>query len=131
MQLSKSHAREYLLPELPEVFWAYLAGFVDGEAHIRKYVVRKTSIGFNYSFELTIAQNRENGGKEIFEWFQRELGAGTIRFRKLEKQEKDVFYFDIRHRKALIKIFPKLIPYSLVKRTRIQLLLDDMKRLYE
>ena len=130
MQLSKSHTVPYTLPVLDETFWAYLAGLVDGEAHIRRYFVRKTSIGNNYGYEMCIAQNRENGGKEIFEWLQKKLGVGRIRRRKLEKPEKDVFYFTIAQRIALEAIWRKILPFTHIKTGKIKEMLNYIERVY-
>ena len=133
MQINKSHKKLYTLPPLPETFWAYFAGFVDGEANIRKVLIRQTSIGPNYGLEMSIGQNRRNGGKEIFNWFQNQLKVGTIRIRKLdfEKPERDMFYFDIKQRMALKVILEKIKPYSKIKTKRIQELLEYMMGTYE
>jgi len=130
MQLTKSHRIAYVLPSLSETFWAYLAGFVDGEAHIRKYFVRNTSIGKNYGYEMTISQNRENGGEQIFNWIKGKLGLGTLTIRKLEKPEKDVFLLQIAQRNALYEILKKILPYSHIKRTVIQKILNDIELVY-
>ena len=130
MQLTKSHLKHYTLPVLSESFWAYLAGFVDGEANIRKYWARTTSVGENYGYEMVISQNRENGGEDVFNWIKSNLEIGHIRLRKLEKPEKDIFYLAISQREALQKIWRKILPYTHIKTKIIVKMLDDIEQVY-
>ena len=130
MQLNKSHPKEYNLPDLEIEFWAYLAGFIDGEGHIRKSIIRETSVGYNYLYEIQISQNRENHGQEIFEEFQKKLGIGFISTRKMEKRNKDVLYFSIRRRMAIVKILKKILPFSRVKKEKIIELLKYIEDTY-
>jgi hypothetical protein len=129
MQHSKSHKTKYKLPKLEETFWAYFAGIVDGEGHIRLFKVRETSVGPNYGVELQIAQSKENRGREMFSLFKNKLGVGTIVVKK-NRDKTNILCYSIKQRLALKEIIKKIYPYLITKKQQADTFLDFMRRTY-
>jgi len=126
MQLNKSHTKSYELPELSEAQWGYIAGVIDGEAHIRQFEVRKTSIGVNYGFEIAIAQNNIEFLEILRDW----LGEGNIRFKKTPNARKPVYQLEIKKRFAVYKILNRILPLLIVKRRVSEDIVSYIARVY-
>jgi len=96
------------IPELPETFWAYFAGFIDGEGSI------------------TMCQNGprlivSNNHRDTLEWFKNSLGGfGSI---TTNGKCNNLNYGS----NAIRAILPKVIPYLRIKRKRAEILLGYLK----
>ncbi len=126
MQLNKSHTQGYKLPKLSEAQWGYIAGIIDGEAHVRQFEVRKTSVSVNYGFEIAIAQNNI----ELLETLKGWLGEGGIRLKKTPNARKPVYQLEIKKRFAVYKILNRILPMLIVKKEVSQSIVDYIARVY-
>ena len=126
MQQKKSHLKPSNVPLLQEWQKAYLAGIIDGEAHIRKFFVRKTSIGNNYGFEIQIAQNTLPLLETIKEWTK----EGTINKKKVPKATKQVYYWAVRKRLVIKDILKQVLPYLIVKQKVAEEILETLEKMY-
>jgi len=95
--------------EVGELFWAYLAGFADGEGCFRVYTRGPG---------LTLAQK----DPYVLEYIKLELELDL----KLTKSGA-VYYLQINRQDVLIRIIEHILPYMLVKNKDAQVVLDWCK----
>ena len=124
MHHTKSHLKPYILPDLPEVTWAYIAGILDGESNIRQYWVRDTSIGKNYGFDITVVQSKPNNGELLLTTLKKWLKTGKVSWKSTYRKgfnqdhsDRGVYLLRIGGRIAIWKILEKIRPYLIVKAT--------------
>lgn len=131
MQLSKSHLKPYVLPKLSNDIWAYIAGIMDGESHIRKFISNiPKSGGVNYGLEIAIAQNEK--GIDLLYQLKDWLQDGSIMYKNPPKGTNiPVYQYSIRKRLAIYAILKKVRPYLIVKLKRANELITFMERTYQ
>ena len=109
------------------VFYAYLAGLIDGEGCflLFKHSNKKLKKGYHWQSTLTITQNN----REFLESIINELGCGYIS----TMTKKDTFgrrviygYFMSLSGNHLREILPIIIPYLRRKRKQAELLLEAL-----
>lgn len=125
MQHNKSHLKPYILSNLDEPIWAYIAGIVDGEAHIRLWEVRRTTEGPNYGFEISIAQIDRRLLVKLREW----LKVGYIS-NKSSPNKNPIYIFCIKRRLAVGKILKKIYKYLIVKQKIAGEIISHLERVY-
>jgi len=99
--------------DIPETFWAYLAGFIDGEG----------SLGVYQSGPRICVSNTH---LEVLEWFIRVSGSGVIGKRTGSSQFTATKQCYQLHWQAngCRQILPKIIPFMHEKKERAELLLE-------
>lgn len=97
--------------DLPETFWAYLAGIIDGEGTISVY-----SIGA----QLTIA----NTHLPLLVTIQEKLGCGSIQTLGMRGGRTSQAYKWGCYATGLRRILPKILPYLIIKKPHAELMLE-------
>lgn len=116
-QPQKSHSRPYALPILSDGEWGYIAGILEGEGHIRKYVAHRYISYQTYGYDLQVAQV----GKELAQYLKLKLRVGWIFTRTPESSKRQaVTYFEVKNRLAIKAILEKVLPFFVTKHKRRQ-----------
>lgn len=108
-----------MYPDLPEIYWAYLAGFVDGEGCISVYGW-KNKKQKSYRPKLRIAQTDQVVMLELHERF------GKVGYFRIDRHERAHWQF--LSREDLRWALTNLLPHLLLKRGQAEValkLLDD------
>jgi len=102
-----------VLPELPETFWAYLAGLVDGEGSMSVYANGP---------RLSIS----NTHLPTLEWVRDSLSYGRVwQLQQSEMATRPCYQWDCGAR-VMRALLPKILPYLRIKQERAEALLEYM-----
>lgn len=93
------------MPSLP-----YIAGFVDGEGHVRCSVRKDTPVG--WAFAVVIANN----DLRALEAIQKEIGGRIYRRKRYSPRHRQGYVLSIAGRKKVRALLEVLLPYLIVKR---------------
>lgn len=111
---------------MEDVWWAYLAGLIDGEGTfgIVKHK-ENTTRGFYFCPYISIS----NTNKNALLFIKEELGSiGNLHKTSTRKQDrgniKPSYKFDICKRQHIIEIIPKTLPYLIIKKDNALILLE-------
>jgi hypothetical protein len=125
MQLNKSHRKPYIERKLSKEQWAYLSGIIDGEAHIRRYVIRKRPNGDHYGVEIAIGQI----DRKLLDTLQEWLGAGSVRLKK-SPSITPFYIFCLKNVNSVWYVLRNVEKHLIVKKERANDLLSYFKREY-
>ncbi len=106
--------REYQVPELPETFWAYLAGLIDGEGSLNVY---------RNGPRLGIA----NTHKGVLIWVTDQLQAGRIYTKKMYNPNAKQGYEWQCTAYVIRRILPQVAPYLHIKKDLSLLILKYLE----
>ena len=131
----KANSKLYLksIENVPELMWAYLAGMIDGEGHIKIY--RNSSLsrtrhyvdGWRRQYILTITNTSVPLLNQIHEKIKigkvKEYHSNTCQSKK-EKRYTAFLLFEANEIRALL---PKIIPYLILKKELAEIMQKSLK----
>ena len=94
---------------------AYFAGLVDGEGYVTVY---KASASFVAMVAISSTSTA------MIDWLQNNIPGGRSQFIREATDKRDAVYrWTLQGRAALLNILPHVIPYAVVKKLQLQLVL--------
>jgi hypothetical protein len=110
-----------------DVWWAYLAGLIDGEGSfgITKHKANTTREFYFYPY-ISISNTNEVALRFVKEKLGDigNLHCVTTKKRKMINYWKPAFQFCIGKRKQILEIIPKILPYLIIKKEHALILLE-------
>lgn len=102
---------------LTNEFWAYFAGFLDGDGCITAIVEKSKSnrSGVRVRIRLSFTQHRNR--REVLDKIQAKMGEGKI----AEYDHNNMAEYVIRRQDTIIQILEKIKPYVIVKAKHLKL----------
>lgn len=111
--------------EIPETFWAYFAGIVDGEGYLKIWRIKQNKVKRGYAREYRLAI--ELGDRVPLEQMQLKLGMGKIytHYKKNENKEVYGLGYDLRFWAGDCRvILPKIVPYLIQKKRLAEIMIQ-------
>ena len=114
-----------------ELFWAWLAGFIDGEGSlIVGLCVKKThSHRWNLHLNVYLTIPQHERGKHLLEEIHKTIGGGTLYAKG--KRDAHMWRYTLVERELLVQIVTRLQPYLRLKNTQAALILKVLETIVE
>lgn len=111
------------MKEQPETFWAYLAGFVDGDGCIGLYE-NGGGTRRKYTYGKVVVMQKDPA---ILHWIVDQVGEGSVCKRGKSGFSSDMHYISWGSR-ASREICEKLLPYLVIKKDKAMKVLEYKKK---
>jgi hypothetical protein len=120
------------ITEIPETFWAYFAGMVDGEGYLKIWHIKQNKVKRGYAREYRLAIGL--GNKEPLEQMRAKLGMGKIyaHYRQPDQTEESLSSYDLRFWAGDCRvILPKIMPYLIQKKRLAEIMIQCLNSIRE
>ena len=110
---------------LPETFWAYLAGFIDGDGSFKLALNKPRHPHLRPQFIPSIIIGQNDLG--VLNYIKEKVGAGftyTQKANKRRKNDKSCLKFSQR---VAYLVLPHILPYLLIKKEKAKLLYEAIE----
>ncbi|OGD56505.1 hypothetical protein A2V71_02370 [Candidatus Berkelbacteria bacterium RBG_13_40_8] len=104
-------------------FWAYLAGFLDGDGCITAIVERSKTNRSGVRVRIRVSFTQHRYRRKVLDKLKAEIGEGQV----AEYNHNSMAEYVIRDQKIILEILEKIKPYLIAKAKHLELALKLMR----
>ncbi len=102
---------------LDELFWPYVAGFLDGDGCIAIKFERSKTCALGYRARVRVSFTQHKARRKVLDFLHSRIGSGVIS----QYQHNNMAEYVIRDQKVIATLLQNIEPYVVIKAEHLQL----------